>query len=485
MSRIIMIVIGFVGLTAAAVWLCPPSYRIETGPAQKIENRDLSRLDNISSSDVRKILPVSAEGVSEVAEMSSSRYFDYMAMNSLLSLHSALQGRENPVVIEIKSGVRHLEDLEDGEHIVRQNGRWIIKVPIIIQSSGTLIIDVKDTVILDGESGSFLSSFGKLFIVDSTVRSSGTLSWHKKKFRPFIVIWSGAEGYFADSRFYDLGYDHAKSYGVTFSSSAIMERDLGEKPAPKGMLIGNHFEGLYYGFYSYEAEDIVIAHNVYKDNIVYGIDPHDYSRRLKIVGNDVSGTKEKHGIILSRGVTDSIVYSNKSYQNAGSGIMLERSCTENVIVDNEIRDNKGDGLVFLESSHNVSQNNKMKINGRSGIRIRNSRDLTFYKDESSGNKDYGLFAYSRALIEQKERDLSKDSYSRSVDFSMADARLLDNKKAAINIKDVQQAAFSHVVMLKSPKIAAGDLEPYGADIADAESLILTREKSYADFLLMR
>src|SRR3546814_14775655 len=102
------------------------------------------------------------------------------------------------------------------------------------------------------------------------------------------------------------------------------------RPNPTGWLIDSEFYDNWYGFYCYEAEDVVIRGNDYHDNIKYGIDPHDRSRRLIIAGNKAHDTKEKHGIIVSREVDDSWIINNQAYDNALSGKIGKASCRERV-----------------------------------------------------------------------------------------------------------------------------------------------------------
>ncbi len=104
--------------------------------------------------------------------------------------------------------------------------------------------------------------------------------------------------------------------------------------APTGWVLNSRIEDLWYGFYCWEADDIVLRGNTFRDNIKYGIDPHDRSRRLIIAENDVSGTREKHGIIISREVNDSWIIGNRSHGNNLSGIVLDRQCRNTVIANN-------------------------------------------------------------------------------------------------------------------------------------------------------
>src|SRR3546814_16913053 len=64
------------------------------------------------------------------------------------------------------------------------------------------------------------------------------------------------------------------------------------------------------------------------NNMIYGIDPHDYSRKLIIAFNSAYGAQKKHGIIGSRGVDDSYFIGNLAFGNHGTGMMLDRFRSE-------------------------------------------------------------------------------------------------------------------------------------------------------------
>jgi poly(beta-D-mannuronate) C5 epimerase len=126
-----------------------------------------------------------------------------------------------------------------------------------------------------------------------------------------------------------------------------------KRKRPTGWLLNSQFVDNLYGFYCYEADDVVILGNTYRDNIVYGIDPHDRSRRLIIAHNDVFGTHKKHGIILSREVNDSWIIYNRTYNNQLSGIVLDRASVNNLLAYNETYKNRSDGMTLYESGNNL------------------------------------------------------------------------------------------------------------------------------------
>src|SRR3546814_9628922 len=72
----------------------------------------------------------------------------------------------------------------------------------------------------------------------------------------------------------------------------------------------------------------------------YGIDPHDYSRKLIIAFNSAYGAQKKHGIIGSRGVDDSYFIGNLAFGTHGTGMMLDRFSGTNWVYANRVWGNR-------------------------------------------------------------------------------------------------------------------------------------------------
>ena len=163
---------------------------------------------------------------------------------------------------------------------------------------------------------------------------------------------------------------------------------------------------MYYGFYSYEADDVAIVGNKYVDNAVYAIDPHDRSRRLIIARNETYGSKKKHGIIISREVDDSWIFENHSHHNHGSGIMIDRTSSRNIIANNLSEYNEQDGLTFFESQDNITWGNRFVNNKRNGVKIRNSWDIKMYNDTIVNNGGAPIDIYTADISGRKPATLS-------------------------------------------------------------------------------
>ncbi|WP_165870424.1 right-handed parallel beta-helix repeat-containing protein [Alteromonas sediminis] len=303
------------------------------------------------------------------------------------------------------------------------SGMFVARLPIIIEADAALLIEPGDTLRLSAERGAFIHSNGKL-VVDSarvegwleSTNSYSVYSGDEKAFRPFIQSYGGSETFLINAKFTSLGHDSGGSYGISLKSASPKlltklsgaERQQTAKP-PTGYIVDSEFNDLYFGFYSFGAKDVVIVGNRYNNNIIYGIDPHDYSVNLLIADNTVVGT-QRHGIIVSRHVNDSFIVHNVSKNNARTGIMVERESRNNVVAFNETYNNQGDGITIYESPNNLVFGNRVYDNADHGIRVRNSTDIKLHHNIVLNNRGAGVYFHVRDLSYQTERDLNIDPY---------------------------------------------------------------------------
>lgn len=338
-------------------------------------------------------------------------------------------------------------------------GVFIARVPIIVGNDSSLHIDknVKD-LRLSQDRGSFLINDGTLFITDSKLtawsEAKQTPAWWKKedtgKFRPFLNSWGGTETYIVNSTVTSLGYSGSKSYGVSISQYSPSMAPKMKRGHPTGWLIDSTFDDMWYGFYCYEADDVVLLGNTYKKNIVYGIDPHDRSRRLVIANNTAYGTVKKHGIIISREVNDSWIFNNRSYDNTLSGIVIDRSSMNNVIAYNETYQNLSDGITVYESGSNLFWGNKVMNNRRHGIRVRNSTDVKLYENLSIGNQLTGVYGHIKDLTDT-DRDIELDPFDTQVSLLVVGGKLAGNGSGPISVDAPLSLEMYRVEMLAPTK----------------------------------
>lgn len=387
------------------------------------------------------------------------------------------QGADELQVIAIDSGVLTLEQVahQVASDAIVSNDEGIVtlKLPLLVGPGSTLIVDGATTkeLRLSTDRGAFLANAGSLYVLDTQVTSwsqqgkSPTLFTKKERYRPFLASYIRSKTYVAGSTIQHLGFAAPTAYGFSLSSHPERERGEATDDWPTGILVGNKFIGMYYGFYSFEARDVAIVNNDYVNCIVYGIDPHDRSTRLLIAENRASGTVEKHGIIGSRGISHSQILNNVSFENHGSGIMLDRQCTDNEIVGNKVYSN-GQGIAIYESPANVIAENLVAFNADSGVRVRNSTDIQVRNNTIVGQGDYALEVYSKKLSDHKKRIDRGDRYKEDVSVEFFGNRVSGNRGFAkatnLNrlsmtnvIQDASMAKFAESLALQAPPIIDG------------------------------
>lgn len=394
-----------------------------------------------------------------------------------------LQSVDMPKSIHIASGVYTLETLRDAlknPAILDKSpdGVYTLKIPLYIGPGASLIIEgeaEKPAILhLSSITGAFLVTAGDLFIIHADIAG-----WNDKKkeysvfqpkgerdFRPFITSWSGSHLYIASSTLRHLGYHMSKSYGLSMSSATNFVKKNPNIPRPTGWIIDNIFEGFYYGYYSYEADDVAILRNTYRDNIVYGIDPHDRSRRLIIGYNTVYGTQKKHGIIISREVDDGWIFNNLSYKNKGSGLMLDRTSVRNVVAYNRAFLNASDGLTLFESQDNIIYGNKLMFNGKSGLRIRNSWNVDSSRNWIAFNGGDGAQVYGFDIkTTELDRDYVQDPFTLRAGLRSRKDMMIGNRAGGLKINNVEEVILSDLEFgLFNPRLVRGDLDDMAREI---------------------
>ncbi|MBT2372140.1 mannuronan 5-epimerase AlgG [Pseudomonas fluorescens] len=366
-----------------------------------------------------------------------------------------------PQAIFVDDGYMNLKDLL--KKVPRQYlsetspGVFLAKLPIVVGRKGILEIDKQTQELrLSQEAGSFLINDGQLFVRDTKItgwreKTNGPATFQSpKEFRPFLLAWGGTETYIVNSQMASFGYANSKSYGVSISQYTPNMAKVLKRPEPTGWIIGSEFSDMWYGFYCYETTGFVIKGNTYKDNIVYGIDPHDRSHGLIITDNTVYGTKKKHGIIISREVNDSFIFNNRSYDNKLSGLVIDRNSVNNLIADNEIYRNHTDGITLYESGDNLLWGNKVISNRRHGIRIRNSVNIRLYENVAMANGLTGVYGHIKDLTDT-DRDIALDPFDAQVSLIVVGGELAANGSGPLSIDSPLSIELYRVSMLAPTK----------------------------------
>lgn len=366
-----------------------------------------------------------------------------------------------PQAIFVDDGYMNLKDLlgKVPKQYLSETSPGVIvaKLPIVVGRKGILEIDKKTQELrLSQEAGSFLINDGQLFVRDTKVtgwseKANGPALYKSpKEFRPFLLAWGGTETYISNTKMASFGYANSKSYGVSISQYTPNMAKVLKRAEPTGWIIDSEFSDMWYGFYCYETTGFVIKGNTYKDNIVYGIDPHDRSHGLIIADNTVYGTKKKHGIIISREVNDSFIFNNRSYDNKLSGLVLDRNSVNNVVADNEFYRNHTDGITLYESGDNLLWGNKVMANRRHGIRVRNSVNIKLYENLSMANGLTGLYGHIKDLTDT-DRDIALDPFDAKVSLIVVGGELAGNGSGPLSIDSPLSVELYRVSMLAPTK----------------------------------
>ncbi|MCK9384045.1 MAG: right-handed parallel beta-helix repeat-containing protein [Nevskia sp.] len=369
-----------------------------------------------------------------------------------------------PKVIFITGGYVTLHDLvrtlPKSAFEEAAKGEFIARLPINIRPGATLHIDNDVKVLrLSVDRGAFIVNEGQLFLTGTALEAwneaeqKPAVFRDKHEFRPFLLSWGGSQTYIVASRVAHLGYAATKSYGVSISQFSPSVVRLTHRAAPTGWILDSEFYDNWYGFYCYEAEDVVIRNNIYRDNIKYGIDPHDRSRRLIIAENSAFRTKERHGIIVSREVNDSWIFDNKSYENGLSGIVIDRSSTNNIVARNQVYRNHSDGITIYESPDTLIWQNVSSGNGRHGMRVRNSTGVRLYDNIAIGNVLSGVYGHVKDLSDT-DRNLRLDPFHQKVSMVIVGGQLVSNGSGPVSI-DQPLSLELYDVDLRAPQRSLG------------------------------
>ncbi len=426
-----------------------------TPPPLAVTAPDMSRFQ---SADVRKNVPDNRNGSVRIGLASEVPLLEESFRGQRGRDLRERQATDAPKVIVLEKGPLSLDRvvaaLADPQVAENRAGVILLRLPFFIAPGASLIVDGTSTASLrlSTNRGAFVANAGQLFVVDATITSwnestsQPSLFVDKQQFRPFVTSYVRSRTYLAGSKFEHLGFAAPSAYGLSLTSHPERNRGEPREDWPTGILVDNEFRGCYYGFYSFEARDVGIVDNLYIDNIMYGIDPHDRSTRLVIAGNRATATRERHGIIGSRGISHSFILDNESDHNAQSGIMLDRQCSTNVIRGNKVHQN-GQGIAIYESPDNLVCDNLVAFNTKSGVRVRNSRGIDVRDNTIVGQGDYALEISAKRLDDHDQRMARGDTYDARVEVSFFGNLVRGNKGLAkamqfgvLRLADIRQDA---------------------------------------------
>lgn len=434
-------------------------YTVSSISPSKLELKPpkLPDLSGFTPAAARAMIKRHPRGTAYVASMLSQDAFQsFTSHDGRLRIWASRQ-RSMPKAIYISGGYVTPRDLArmlpSSAFAETSPGVYVARLPIDIKPNATLHIDskVKDFR-LSLDRGSFLVNQGRLFITGSKLeawneaRHAPAKFIGKHDFRPYVISWGGSETYVVNSVIAHLGYAGSKAYGLSISQYSPAMAPVMHQPEPTGWMINSTVYDNWYGFYCYHADHFVIVGNTYRDNIKYGIDPHDFSHDLIIARNNAYGTKIKHGIIVSRSVDHSWIFDNRSHDNALSGIVIDRNSKDNVVADNRVYRNHGDGITIYESPRTLIWQNLSVDNHRQGIRVRNSVDVRIYDNVAIANGDYGIYGDVEDLT-GTGRNLRLDPFRERVSMVVVGGKLVSNAAGPLSIDQPLSLEVYNVDML--------------------------------------
>lgn len=451
-----------------------------------------------TAADIRAVVPWPSGAVAGVTLASYNLYISKFldeGPSGSTRLEQAIryQGTPTPRIIVVQSGLatlgmiaRQLRGTQDQDLIAIDGDVLTLRAPVFVAPSARLILSRLDmpTYRFSANAGAFIASAGELHVADAEIvgydERTGQPAWSDKskvhEFRPFLLSWGDGRMNVAGSVLTALGYENSKSFGISYSSGPIRVAELRDQAHATGYVVDNVFRNSHFGFYSYEAENIHIIGNEYVDNVIYGLDPHDRTRKLTIAFNTTYGTKAKHGIIISREVDESWIIGNLTFDNVGSGIMLDRDSSNNFIHANTAFSNAQDGITLFESSCNLMTNNHLLANKRDGLKVRNSFDIGAYDNRIEANGGAGVNAYVANLLETKSgetRDFKLDPYDAVTSISLRRNRFSSNG-VGINAQGASGIAmFSNRFVKQSRRLFGGDLRGLEGQVLQTASKIST------------
>jgi parallel beta-helix repeat protein len=298
-------------------------------------------------------------------------------------------------------------------------GEWQLGADLVVRGGAELQISAPQVrwLKLASEPGRFVSVEalgGKLDITGSCVTSwndaQGSADTGYDDGRSFLLARDGAQMTISHAELHYLGHGDVESYGLSW-------RTAGTGGGISDSIVSN----LYYGLYTYQVSGVSVLDNEFRNNVLYGIDPHTGSAKLDIERNVVHDNG-KHGIILAEDCVDSVIRDNVVYRNAHHGIVLYLRSDRNVVEGNETFDNQSQGININESGGNTLRDNKVYDNGETGVGITQlAQGNVVEGNQLRGNKQDGLRVVSESTATTVQNNVIAENarYGVYVDTSGA------------------------------------------------------------------
>ena len=286
----------------------------------------------------------------------------------------------------IQGATHSLKHITNTDYLEIKDGICYLKKPVVVASNGVLKVTSASCAVVNMYDTSSITVYGQIYFDSVKVTSYDPATGQPIELsrtdyttvRPDIVTRSSATYFSAkNSEFSYLGY-----YNPVSSHWGVALRFL-----PKAYIDNSKFHHNYFGFYTFDSDNVTIKNSESYDNLEYGINIHDFSDNFYAYNNKVHGNGN-HGIILSKFNQNGKIILNQVYdhtQNAfvkgvektygTHGIMLHKQSNNALVSRNELGNNRV-GIKVDDSHNNIIKSNRIWSDAEQG----------FYLDESSNNQ---------------------------------------------------------------------------------------------------
>jgi len=446
----------------------------------------LLKLKKLTPSILKKQIPTQFYG--NGIELKNIDSISLLPIPNIFSFYRYYKSHNlNKKMIILYNGVYNLDIIKKQFPSLIQkidSNTYIIKAPIYIAKNATLVIQNSKVLLETYPKPIFIIYHGKLFINNShfityntitkkyekreKIKKNEILLVGKQKPRPYVLGLSGSYTLMLNSTFKGLGFhDSVATFGISlaqmppsmiYNSTTLLNFLRTFKP--EGTYVGNNIYNCMMGFYCANVKNVNIVGNYIHDNIIYNVDPHDYSENLLIARNILSRALHAHGVVISRGVKKTFIAQNISINNNGDGIMLDRMGPDNIVYDNITFNNGIMGISIQESDNNLIEKNFVAYNLIDGIIVRNSLNTLVKNNNIIKNGRNGIEILTKNIDDILYRDFPRDPYHKATSCVVKNNIIKNNFSTQITLKNNAALKLINNNFNQHINLLGGDLLPF-------------------------
>jgi len=184
--------------------------------------------------------------------------------------------------------------------------------------------------------------------------------------------------------------------GGTYGASWRISDDSLGKDLVTGWVENSVFDHNHFGAYTFGASGMMWKGNIFENNDVYGLDPHDDSNNA-LIENNTFRNNGKHGFIVSKRCNYNIIRNNKSHDNGLHGFMLHQDSAFNTL-ENNLAYNNTDNFAIYASNYNMVKNNQSYDAKGSHVRVNAGSTNTYIINNKFYGGNKGVHAYDAKNI---------------------------------------------------------------------------------------